>query len=137
MGATARSAMPMRLQVSAGSRPYASVGLALLGVAMLTFEVAFARWLAARLKEQGRSPREAWRWLPRSAITWTGIILVVHAVSPTAAGVLLVIVGSVAAIYLIVLLIVLLTRGVRGFPEFVRQLRRIGEPDAWRGTKRR
>jgi hypothetical protein len=35
-----------------------------------------------------------------------------------------------------VLLIVLLTRGVRGFPEFVRQLRRIGEPDAWRGTKR-
>jgi hypothetical protein len=30
--------------------------------------------------------------------------------------------------------LVLLARGVRGLPEFARQVRRIGEPDAWRGT---
>jgi hypothetical protein len=120
----------MRRRVSARSGHYAPVGLALLGVAMIAFEVALAGWLAARLREQGRSPREAWRWLPRSTVTWTGMILVVRAVSPTAAGALLLTVGLVAAICLIVLL----ARGVRGLPEFARQLRRIGEPDAWRGT---
>jgi ABC-type Fe3+-siderophore transport system permease subunit len=132
MGATALSAITMRRRVSARSGHYAPVRLALLGVAMIAFEVALAGWLAARLREQGRSPREAWRWLPRSAITWTGVILVVRAESPTAAVALLLMVGLVAAICLIVLL----ARGVRGLPEFARQLRRIGEPDAWRGTKR-
>jgi hypothetical protein len=66
-------------------------------------------------------------------MTWMAVILVVSAVSPTAAAALLLIVGLVIAVYLIVLL----ARGVRGLPEFVRQLRRIGEPDAWRGIERR
>jgi hypothetical protein len=100
---------------------------------MLAFEVGVAVWLAARLKEQGRSPREAWRRLPRSAITWMAVIFVVGAVSPTAAAAILLIVGLVAAFYLVVLLV----HGVRGLPEFARQLRRIGEPAAWRGIERR
>lgn len=111
---------------------YAPVGLALLGVAMLAFEVGVAMWLAARLKEQGRSPREAWRRLPRSAITWMAVVLVVNAVSPTAAAAILLTVCLVAAVYLIVLL----AHGVRGLPELARQLRRIGDPDAWRGIER-
>jgi hypothetical protein len=120
---------------AAGARfgQYALVGLALFGVAMLAFEVALARWLAARLNEQGRSPREAWRRLPRSAIAWMAVVFIVSAVSPTAAAAILLIVGLVAAVYLIVRL----AHGVRGLPEFARQLRRIGEPDAWRGIERR
>ena len=111
----------------------APVGLALLGVAMLAFEIAITRWAAIELQEQGRSPREAWRRLPQSAFTWVAVILVVSAVSPSAGGVLLGIVVTVAAVYLIVLL----ARGLRGLPEFARQLRRIGDPDAWRGIERR
>jgi hypothetical protein len=86
--------------------------------------------LAAWLKEDGRSPLEAWRQLPRLMMTWFAVALVVSAASPSAAVALL---GLVA----VVRLIVLLTRGVRGLPEFARQVGRIGQPDAWRGTERR
>jgi hypothetical protein len=66
-------------------------------------------------------------------MTWVAVILVLTPVSPTAAAALMLIGGLAAAVYLIVQL----ARGVRGLPEFVRQLRRIGEPDAWRGIQRR
>jgi hypothetical protein len=65
-------------------------------------------------------------------MTWLAVVLVASAVSPAAAATLLLIVGLAAAVYLIVLL----ARAVRGLPEFVRQLRRIGDPDAWRGIER-
>jgi hypothetical protein len=58
------------------------------------------------------------------------LVLLVSWVSPLAAAVLLMIVVLVACCFVLVLL----ARGVRGLPEFARQVRRIGEPDAWRGT---
>jgi hypothetical protein len=108
------------------------VGLALLGVAMLAFEVALTRWVALRLVEQGRPPREAWRRLPRSPFTWLGVTLVAGAVSTTAATVLMMTVLLMVAVHLTVLL----ARGVRGLPAFARQVRRMGDPDAWRGIER-
>jgi len=108
------------------------VALALLGCALLAYEVALARWTAAWLTEQGRSPWPAWRWLTRSGITWLGVILIVDWVSPPAAGAIFVVVALVTVAWLVVVLV----RGVRGLPEFVRQVRRIGDPDAWRGIER-
>jgi hypothetical protein len=114
---------------AARSGHYAPVGLALVGVAMLAFEVALARWLPTRLKERGRPSREAWLVLPRLVTSWVAVALVASAVSPAAAVAFS---GLVAAVYLIVVL-----ARARGLPEFARQLRRMGEPDAWRGTERR
>lgn len=106
--------------------------LALFGVALLAYEVAVAVWLAARLAEQGRPRREAWLMIPRSALTWFAVIFVVGWVSAPVAGALMVI----GLLVIVVFLVVLLVRGVRGLPEFVREVRRIGEPGAWRGTER-
>jgi hypothetical protein len=58
-----------------------------------------------------------------------GLVLLVSWVSRLAAVVLMIVV-LVACCFVIVLL----ARGLRGLPEFARQVRRIGEPDAWRGT---
>jgi hypothetical protein len=108
------------------------VALALVAVAILVYEVVLTRWFAARLVEQGRSPREAWSRLPRSPVLWVAVILVVSAVSPAAGAVLFGIAFLVGSVFVIVLVV----RGVRGLPEFARQVRRIGDPDAWRGIER-
>jgi hypothetical protein len=121
---------PDRMPHALGSGHHVPVALPLLGVVILALEFALAGWLAVRLKAHGRSRRELWRLLPRLTTTWVAVALVVSAVSPTAAADLL---GLAAILYLIVVL----TRGVRGLPEFARQLWRIGEPDAWRGTEGR
>lgn len=109
------------------------MGLALAGVAILAFKVALARWTAARLVAHGQSPRQAWLWLVQAPFTWMGVILVVYAVSPTAAAVLFGLVFLVTVVFFTVVV----ARGVRGLPEFARQVRRIGDPDAWRGIEHR
>jgi hypothetical protein len=102
-------------------------------MATLVYEVVITKWLAARLVEQGRSPREAWRRMLQAPFMWMGVILIVSAVSPTTAAVLF----GIVFLWVAVVLIVGVARGMRSLPEFARQVRRIGDPDAWRGIERR
>ena len=104
------------------------VGLMILGLAMLMFAVLLRAWVARRLESQGHPSREAWRTLPYSATLWMGLILVVCAVSPVAAGALVVVVLFTAG----VLIVWLVARGVRDVPSICRRLRSIGDPNAWR-----
>lgn len=117
---------------SVPTRQNALVKLALFGGALLAYEVVVARSLAARLAEQGRPRREARLMIPRSALTWMAATFVLGWVSPPAAGALMVVVLSAIVVFLVVLLV----RGVRGLPEFARQVRHIGEPAVWRATER-
>jgi hypothetical protein len=105
--------------------------MALAGCAMLALGFALTIWEAARLTEQGRSPRAAWQWRLRSPFTWMALVLVVGSVSPPAGAALF----GIVMLATLALLVVFLVRGVRGLPAFARQVRRIGEPDAWRGTE--
>jgi hypothetical protein len=89
------------------------------------------RWSVARdLRAKGQPTQLAWQGLWSSPLIWMGAILIVGFVSPAAGGVLI---GTLIAIYL-VFFAVLFARGIRGLPAFWRRVRRIGEPDAWRGN---
>lgn len=102
-----------------------------MGVAILAGEIALARWLASKLRARGEPTWPAWRHLGQSSLTWLAVILIVVAISPTAAEPLIAVVFVVAVVFLVVLLV----RGVRGLPEFAREVRQIGNPDAWRGGR--
>jgi hypothetical protein len=106
-----------------------NLGYALGGLVMLAWEVALTRWIVAELAKQGRPTRQAWRRVPLSPITWAAVICLVWSVSAAAAGVLM----GVILVLAFVFVLVLLARGVRGLPQFARELRRMGDPEAWRG----
>jgi hypothetical protein len=101
----------------------ACVGMALLGAAMILYEVALWATLAARgLRHRGDPTTRAWRGAMRSLIAWLGVILLVAAVSVTAAGILMLVAAVIA--------VVQIARGIRDFPAVWRLL---GDPAAWRG----
>jgi hypothetical protein len=107
------------------------IGYALFGVALLAWKISLIRWEASLLAKGGLPTRGAWRRLPRSGITWIAVIAIVSSFSPMGAGVLMAGVFVVSVAFVVLLLV----RGVRGLPEFARQVRRIGDPAAWRGDR--
>lgn len=100
---------------------------------MITFSVAITWCFAHDRKRNGRPSREAWRRLPASGSVWMGLILLTAAVSPVAAGALMVLVIATGAAFMVVLV----ARGVRDRRQIWQSLRSIGDPDAWRGTRSR
>ena len=108
------------------------MGLAWVGCVMLAFQVGLTLLVRADLMELGRSPRAAWRRLLLSPFTWLGLVFVVDSVSPPVAAALF----GILMLAVLAMLVVGLVRGLRGLPAFVRQARRIGDPDAWRGMER-
>ena len=105
------------------------MALAVIGLLLIMCAVSIAAWTATVLNKRGASGRAAWRRLPYSATLWMGIVLVVAAFSPTAAGALMVLLMAVVGTFFAVLLI----RGVRRLSEFWWRLREIGNPKAWQG----
>jgi len=105
------------------------VGIGLVGVALLALEVVLSKSMANQLAEQGRPTRPAWIHFWSAPFTWGGVVFVVAAVNPTAAAAL----GLTICLVVLAFSLVLIVRGVRGLPEFIRGVRRIGDPDAWRG----
>jgi len=100
----------------------AGVGMALLGAALILYEVALWAAVARRLRHRGDPTTRAWRGAMRSLIAWLGVILLVAAVSVTAAGILMLLAAVIAVVQIV--------RGIRDFPA-VRRL--LGNPAAWRG----
>lgn len=106
-----------------------SVGLALLGVGMIAWEVSLSWRMATALKAHGHSPGPAWRRLALPQLAWFGLIFVAGAVSEVAAAVLFGLMLLVMGTYVVILV----SRGIRSAPAMVREVRRIGDPAAWRG----
>jgi uncharacterized membrane protein YadS len=100
-----------------------------VGAFLIAIAVGISGWGAAQLKKRDEPTRRAWQLLLRSGNLWIGMVLLISAFSPVAAGALLVAILVVVTTFFVVLL----SRGVRGLPEFWRRLRRIGDPAAWRG----
>ena len=108
------------------------VASAIVGVLLVALALSIAIWTAGVLRRRGEPTRVAWVHLVQSPTLWFGVVLLLSTFSPWAAGAVL----AMLVLFHVTFLIVLLIRGVRGLPEFVRRVRSIGDPAAWRGESR-
>jgi hypothetical protein len=100
-----------------------------MGVVLIVLGLAPRLWLTRELRRQGWPVRHAWRRILVPATPWLGVSLLIGSVNNVIGGLMML---TLAAFWLTVLVIGL----VRGAWRMPTALRLLGDPAAWRGTRR-
>jgi hypothetical protein len=102
---------------------------ALVGVALLTLDVAFRLWLVRQLGRDRQAVRKVWRSLYLSPLAWIGLIALTSSINPLAGG-------AVMAFWIVATAITVIVSFIRGVWRFPTAYRLLGEPEAWKGHRR-